>query len=1002
MFSLNLLGGASLEGQMGPVSGKATHKRRIAVLAILAAGRGRPVGRERVIGLLWPEHSSDAARHLLSEALYVLRKELGEAAILSSGGEVALNGEVVRSDVQAFEAAVEEGDLQGAAQVYRGPFLDGFYVSGALEFERWAESERDRLARAHGRALECLAEAGERAGRPQEAAEWWRRLAVADPYNSRVGVRLMLALDAAGERAAALWFAESHTALLREEVGVEPDQEFAAAVERLRTEPVRFPPPAAPAAPAVSPLHNGASASPPSPGTPAPSRPPPDAPAERTPMAFSAPPVEREAEHESAPSPQAAPEPEPALSAEREAEHESASPAKPEAEDASASSAEAEPEPRSSAEAEPEHALPADTAAEPEPAPSLLPRREPEPASFVDSAADAGPAPSEELQAAGGSAPRLDGPADPGLAPRIASRPEAELAASADVPARLGHGTPPGTTLAAVPSTAGARRWKGPALLAGLLAVLAGLAGVLALTTRRNAPDPSAGFDARRIAVLYFDDHSAGGELGYLASGLTEMLIHELSQVEALDVISRNGVKQYRNPSVPFDSLVADLRVGSVVEGSVQRAGDSVRVTVQLVDAATRSHLESRTLLHPASGVLSLEDAVAREVSGFLRRRLGQEVRLRQTRAGTRSEAALRLVWQASEAREGARSAARAPAPGTDTERSGLLARADSLLALAERADPGWAHPALERGWVAYEAGRLSRGPPADARFNAAQGAAARVLAREPGNGRALELRGVVRFERAARAGSGQEARVDSAELDLRAAVQAEPGLAGAWARLSQLLRYRGRVAESDVAARRALAEDAYLDEGPAILNQLFLSAMLLGDYPHARSLCSTGRQRFPADWQFLECELTLLREDRSRPADPERAWRLVAELDRVDPPERAAAGGRAYSPVYRQALAAAILARAGQRDSARAVLARARRMVAGDAERTLDLAYDEAYVLLQLGEREAARARLTDVLAHRSWLRDFARRDPLFRELFAPAAPPGTPRVAETPGSRP
>ncbi len=71
----------------------------------------------------------------------------------------------------------------------------------------------------------------------------------------------------------------------------------------------------------------------------------------------------------------------------------------------------------------------------------------------------------------------------------------------------------------------------------------------------------------------------------YLATGLTERLIHELSQVGALDVVSRGGVKPYRAGTVPFDSMVARLRVGSVVEGKLQRSGDSVWVTVELVDA---------------------------------------------------------------------------------------------------------------------------------------------------------------------------------------------------------------------------------------------------------------------------------------------------------------------------------------------------------------------------------------------------------------------------------
>ncbi|MET0396677.1 MAG: BTAD domain-containing putative transcriptional regulator, partial [Longimicrobiaceae bacterium] len=781
MFALNLLGGAVLQGRNGPVVGRAAHKRRLALLAILAAARERPVGRERIIGLLWPEHPTDAARHLLSESLYVLRKELGEDAFVSAGDEVGLNGAVVRSDVEEFERSVEGGDVAGAARLYRGPFLDGFYVADAPEFERWAESERDRLARTFTRALECLAEERDAAGRPQDAVEWWRRLAVADPYNSRVGMRLMLSLDAAGERASALWFAETHAALLREELGVEPDDDFAAAVERLRTGPVRLPP----APPPAPPPANGV----------------------------------------------ASPEPVPA--------------------------------PVAAAVSEPAAPDPTVDAPVPDPVPGTP----------------------SALPAAGGVLP------------------------------------PPARQPASGPRRS---RWLVP--YAGAAGVLAGLAlAVLAgMTGEPSDPSTAPGPDPRRIAVLYFDDHSPGGQMGYLASGLTESLIHTLSQVEALDVISRNGVKPYRDAPAPFDSMVADLGVGSVVEGSVQRSGDSVRVTVQLIDAATRSHLESHTLVHPVTELFTLEDALAEEVSGLLRRRLGREIELRETRSETRSTAAWERVLQAEALRGDAMSLGPAPEPLDASSADRLLARADSLLARAEREDPGWTRPVLLRGWIALERTAFRERGRGDALFAEALDRAGRVLEREPRNPLALELRGTATMNLTAEVpgGAGEAAGLEHAERDLRAAVAAQPSLASAWSRLSMVLRYRGHFAESDLAARRALAEDAYLEDADDVLHRLFFGALFVGDHREARSLCDTARRRFPRDWRFVECRLTLLREDPSQPADPALAWSLVAELDRLDPPAHARSEARGYSPVYRRALAAAVLARAGQKDSARAVMA--------------------------------------------------------------------------------
>jgi DNA-binding SARP family transcriptional activator/TolB-like protein/tetratricopeptide (TPR) repeat protein len=852
MYALNLLGGAAVHGRDGPVTGKAAHKRRVALLAILAAARGRAVGRERLIGLLWPEHGTDAARHLLSESLYVLRKALGEHAFVAAGDEVGLNGEVVASDVEAFGRRIEAGELEAAAALYRGPFLDGFFVADAPEFERWAEGERARLAAAHTRALECLADACEGRGRPEEAAEWWRRLTVLDPYNSRVGMRLMLALDAAGERAAALWYAETHAALLRDELGVETDDDFDEVVLRLKRQPVRVPTPTA--------------------------------------------------------------------------------------------------------------------------APPFL---QPAPAPVAGPAApgDEGPASSAAVDDVRG---------DAGAEAEEAGRETDEAGGRRVVPGVLpGAPTPPGASAGAGASSRPRRWWPQVATAVGLMLLV--VAAFLPRAEQPALPAP-AGYDPQRVAVLYFDDHSRGGELGYLATGLTESLINALAQVPALQVISRNGVKRYREAPARFDSMAADLQAGSLVEGSVQRSGDSVRVTVQLIDANTRAHVESATLVHAVTDVFVLEDALADSVARFLRRRLGQQVALRRTRAETRSAPAWRLVMEGEQARDDAARLVRSGDPLYAASARRQLARADSLYALAEQGDPRWTRPTVQRGWVARARGALTPAP-ADA-DDQALAFAERALWREPGSAAAHELRGTVLLAQAVAGGEGaaHDPRLDRAEEDLRAAVAAEPGLASAWNRLSQVLAFRGQFAESQRAARRALAEDAYLDGADMVLKNLYLGALYTRDYAQARALCDRGRERFPGDWRFLECRLTLLRADTSWPPDPALAERVLAQLDTVDPPERARREGRGYSPLFRQAVAAAVLARAGRADAARALLARARAAAGGDPGLRRALAYDEAYVYLALGQADSARALLEFAVARNPGVRAFAARDPLFQGLLAPA----------------
>lgn len=833
MFALKLLGGATLQGRAGPVTGRAAHKRRLALLAILAVARGRPVGRERIIGLLWPDNPSDSARHLLSESLYVLRKELGEGALVGVGDEVALDPEGVSSDVGEFEAALEAGDVERAARMYAGPFLDGFYVADAPEFERWAEGERDRLARAWARAVESLAEEREGAGRPLDAADWWRALAARDPHSSRIALRLMRALDAARERAAALRAASTHAALMREDLGVQPDPEVLAFAERLRAEPPRG---AAPGIPVLEP-----------PGTPA-------------------------------------------------------SPGVPE-----------------EAPAAPSGDFPA-------PAPV--------PAEAVD-AVDA-----------------VRQPGHPPRVPRRAARPEP--------------------------------RWNRAAYHAGLVGMILGLVLSVLTTPRRPETDPAHRRDPRRIAVLYFRDQTPEGDHGYLVDGLTEGLIRELDQVEGIRIVSAGGVRPFRDHPLPLDSIAARLDVGSLVEGSVQASGDSLQFLVQLTDPATGQSLGSHVIRQRKGELFALQDSLVQQVAGFLRKRLGDEVRLRQKRAGTRSDAAFELVLRAEGLRKDAAFVARAGDRNDLPSASGMLRAADSLLREAEAEDPDWVQPSIDRGWVALDRARnLSR----QSRISLGEEAirhADRALELERGNPFALELRGTAlrRLSLWESDDGLARGRMEGAERDLLAAVRIDPTLASAWSTLSRLYLYRGAYAQAEATARHALEEDAYLADADQVLNGLFLSTLMLRKYEDAGRWCARGRNEFPGDYRFLECALTLLRDDASREPDPARAWEIVAELDRIDPPPAARASGRAYSPVYRRMAAAGILARSGQKDSARAVLTRALLDLPAGSTVRLEAAYDEAFVRLLLGERDEAVRLLRSYLRANPSLRSFFTRDPLFRDL--------------------
>ena len=243
MVRLTFLGTARIERSDEVVAGPAAQRRRIALLALLAASPEPGVARDKLLAYLWPEADSARGRHLLSHSLYIIRRVIGADSVQSEGDVLRLNAERVQCDVADFTAAVGRSDAAAAAALYAGPFLDGFFLSGAPEFERWVDAVRDRLAGDYARSLESLAEEASARSDLAAAAQWWRRLAAHDPYSSRVAVRVMQSLAAAGDLAGGLRHALLHETLLRDDLGIEPDAQVRACADQLRAEGVRPAPP---------------------------------------------------------------------------------------------------------------------------------------------------------------------------------------------------------------------------------------------------------------------------------------------------------------------------------------------------------------------------------------------------------------------------------------------------------------------------------------------------------------------------------------------------------------------------------------------------------------------------------------------------------------------------------------------------------------------------------------------------------------------------------------
>jgi DNA-binding SARP family transcriptional activator len=196
------------------------------LLAILGLGGKRGVARDRIKAYLWPERSAASAGHTLDQVVYAIRQALGSDSILSTGGELRLNPELIRVDTWEFEEAIHASQWATAVGHYKGPLLDGFHVADSRELEACIDTERARLLREYQTAIERLAELSAEAGDHSQSVIWWRRLANSDPLSPGPAKKLILALAGAGDRAGAVKHARHYQELVRQELEMEPDSEI--------------------------------------------------------------------------------------------------------------------------------------------------------------------------------------------------------------------------------------------------------------------------------------------------------------------------------------------------------------------------------------------------------------------------------------------------------------------------------------------------------------------------------------------------------------------------------------------------------------------------------------------------------------------------------------------------------------------------------------------------------------------------------------------------------
>jgi predicted ATPase/DNA-binding SARP family transcriptional activator len=217
-------------------------RRQTRALLYRLAAAPQPVARDHLSYLIWPDLPEAVARRNLTIHLTQLRRAFNRPNMLVSNDDaVGLNRATVWSDTLAFDKAATEAlrerrtDLLTAAvQLYRGPFLNGFALPAAAEYEEWASEERQALERRYLDALTALIEAHAQAGNLPAAIENAQRYLATDDLAEDVHRRLIELYAAAGDRVAAMRQFERCIVVLERELGVSPLPETRAAYEAAR------------------------------------------------------------------------------------------------------------------------------------------------------------------------------------------------------------------------------------------------------------------------------------------------------------------------------------------------------------------------------------------------------------------------------------------------------------------------------------------------------------------------------------------------------------------------------------------------------------------------------------------------------------------------------------------------------------------------------------------------------------------------------------------------
>jgi TolB-like protein/two-component SAPR family response regulator/Tfp pilus assembly protein PilF len=316
----------------------------------------------------------------------------------------------------------------------------------------------------------------------------------------------------------------------------------------------------------------------------------------------------------------------------------------------------------------------------------------------------------------------------------------------------------------------------------------------------RRPADGREQLDRRRLAVLPLANYSPDPEDGYLADGMTEELIACLSKIRDLRVVARTSVMRYKNSRRPTSEISRELRVGTLIEGSVRKAKDGVRVSVQLIDGASEDHLWAEEYDRDRADFLSTQRDVAEQVARSLRMQLLPNEKERIQSPPTQSTAAHALYMKGLRQFEGQ----------SDSDLEKTISCYEEAIAIDPCFARAHAKIAITLMFLARSAVSLDSVRPR------VRASIDRALSLDPHLSEAHAARGLFHrvFER-------DPIRAEEA---LRRAIDLNPSYIEAREWLEGLMRQQGRDYEALAEARETLAlnallPDLYCDVSRALLN---------------------------------------------------------------------------------------------------------------------------------------------------------------------------------------